>query len=78
MEIMIVTSAISNLIREGKTTQIYSSIQTGASLKMQTLEACLKDLCTKRLITFDDALSKSDRPEDLKRMLSDVFHLNYT
>lgn len=73
MEIMIVTSAISNLIREGKTTQIYSSIQTGSHLNMQTLEACLKDLCIKKQITFDDALAKSDRPEDLKRMLSDVF-----
>ncbi len=73
MEIMIVTSAIANLIREGKTTQIYSSIQTGSHLKMQTLESCLKELCIKKLITFEDAISKSDRPEDLKRMLSDVF-----
>ncbi len=73
MEIMIVTSAIANLIREGKTTQIYSSIQTGAHLKMQTLESCLKDLCVQKLITYEDALGKSDRPEDLKRMLSDVF-----
>ncbi len=73
MEIMIVTSAISNLIREGKTTQIYSSIQTGQHLKMQTLETCLKNLCINKMVTYEDALSKSDRPEDLKRMLSDVF-----
>ncbi|NLF83366.1 MAG: type IV pilus twitching motility protein PilT [Candidatus Gastranaerophilales bacterium] len=73
MEIMVVTSAIANLIREGKTTQIYSSIQTGAAQKMQTLEASLKDLCMKKLISYDDALAKTDRPEDLKRMLSDVF-----
>lgn len=72
-EIMLITPAISNLIREGKTTQIYSSIQTGTHLKMQTLESCLKDLCMKKLITYDDALAKSSRPEDLKRMLSDVF-----
>jgi len=73
MEIMVVTSAIANLIREGKTTQIYSAIQTGSQLKMQTLEACLRDLCLKKLITYDDALSKTDRIEDLKRMLSDVY-----
>ncbi len=73
MEIMIVTSAISNLIREGKSSQIYSSIQTGLSLKMQTLETCLKNLCVNKLITYDDAIAKADRPEDLKRMLSDVF-----
>jgi len=73
MEIMIVTSAISNLIREGKTTQIYSSIQTGSHLKMQTLESCLKNLCIKKEITYEDALAKTDRPEDLKRMLSDVY-----
>jgi Tfp pilus assembly pilus retraction ATPase PilT len=40
---------------------------------MQTLEASLKDLCMKKLISYDDALAKTDRPEDLKRMLSDVF-----
>ena len=73
MEIMIVTSAISNLIREGKSSQIYSSIQTGLNLKMQTLESCLKDLCVNKLITYDDAIAKAGRPEDLKRMLSDVF-----
>ncbi len=72
-EIMIVTNAISNLIREGKTTQIYSALQTGSHLKMQTLESCLKDLCAQKIITYDDAMSKADRPEDLKRMLSDIF-----
>lgn len=68
-EIMVVTSAISNLIREGKTMQIYSSIQTGGGHKMQTLEASLKDLYVKNLITYEDALAKSSRPEDLKRMI---------
>ncbi|MFH0703108.1 MAG: type IV pilus twitching motility protein PilT [bacterium] len=68
-EIMIVTPAISNLIREGKTAQIYSAIQTGGGYKMQTLESSLRDLYQKRLITYDDALSKTSRPEDLKRML---------
>ncbi len=73
LEIMLVTPAISNLIREGKTSQIYSAIQTGSHLKMQTLEGCLKDLCVKKLVTYEDAISKSSRPEDLKRILSDVY-----
>ena len=72
-EIMLVTPAISNLIRESKSSQIYSTIQTSAHLKMQTLEACLKDLCMKKLITYDDALLKTSRPEDFKRMLSDTY-----
>jgi len=73
MELMLVTPAISNLIREGKTSQIYSAIQTGSHLKMQTLEGCLKELCTKKFVAYDDAMSKSSRPEDLKRMLSDIY-----
>jgi twitching motility protein PilT len=68
-EIMIVTPAISNLIREGKATQIYSSIQTGSTYKMQTLESSLKDLYMKKLISYEDAISKSSRTEDLKRMI---------
>jgi len=73
LETMIVTPAISNLIREGKTSQIYSAIQTGSQQKMQTMESCLKDLCLRKLITYEDALSKSSRPDDLKRMLQDVY-----
>lgn len=68
-EIMIVTPAISNLIREGKAAQIYSAIQTGAGMGMITLETSLKNLYQEKLITYDDAMSKTSRPEDLKRML---------
>lgn len=71
-EIMVVTPAIANLIREGKTAQIYSAIQTGGSLKMQTLETALRDLYSKKMITYDDAMAKSSRPDDLKRMLDTV------
>jgi len=71
-EVMVVTPAISNLIREGKATQIYSSIQTGGQYKMQTLEASLRDLYVKRLATYEDVLSKSSRPEDLKRMIDNA------
>ncbi len=70
LEIMIVTPAIANLIREGKTAQIYSSIQTGAQYQMQTMETSLKDLYQRGLVTFEDALSKTARPEDFKRLVS--------
>lgn len=73
-EIMIVTPAISNLMREGKTAQIYSSIQTGAQHQMQTMEMALKDLYQKGLISLDDAISKTSRPDDLKRLLQTMPH----
>ncbi|MBD2105115.1 type IV pilus twitching motility protein PilT [Leptolyngbya sp. FACHB-261] len=68
-EIMIVTPAISNLIREGKTSQMYSMIQTGAKLGMQTLEKVLADLYKAKKISFDSAMSKTSRPDELQRML---------
>lgn len=68
-EIMIVTPAIANLIREAKAAQIYSALQTNSGLGMQTLEMALKSLYTSKQITLDDALSRSTRPEDLKRLL---------
>ncbi len=71
-EIMIVTPAIANLVREGKTAQVYSAIQTGASHKMVTLEAALTELYRKRLVTYDDALSKTSRIDDLKRTLDAI------
>ena len=68
-EIMVVTPAISNLIREGKTAQIYGSIQTGGRLAMQTLERVLADLYQAGTISFDSAMSKTSRPEELQRIL---------
>ena len=68
-EIMIRTAAISNLIREGKTAQMYSAIQTGQALGMQTLESALANLVKKGLVDEDDALMKSQRPEEFKRLL---------
>ena len=58
-EIMIGTSAIRNLIRDDKVPQMYSSIQSGASVGMQTLDQGLKDLLGKGLINRKDARSKA-------------------
>ncbi len=54
-EIMIGTPAIRNLIRENKIAQMYSAIQTGQGIGMQTLDQCLKDLVGKGRITVQDA-----------------------
>ena len=63
-EIMIGTPAIRNLIREDKVAQMYSAIQTGGSLGMQTLDACLKGLMAKGLISRDSAKEKAKIPDN--------------
>jgi twitching motility protein PilT len=63
-EIMIGTAAIRNLIREDKVAQMYSAIQTGGALGMQTLDSCLKGLVAKGLITRENAREKSKTPEN--------------
>ncbi len=62
-EIMIGTPAIRNLIREDKIAQMYSAIQTGASIGMQTLDQCLKELLKKGLIDREQAKLKAKMPE---------------
>ncbi len=68
-EIMLVNGAIANLIREQKTAQIYSAIQTGVGSGMQTLDMCLRDLVKQKLVDPQDALLKSQRPDEFKRTL---------
>ncbi len=68
-EIMVVTPAISNLIREGKTAQIYGAIQTGGKLSMQTLEKVLGDLYREGKISFESAMAKTSRPDELQRLI---------
>ena len=63
-EIMLGTPAIRNLIREDKVAQMYSAIQTGGSLGMQTLDACLKGLLAKGLIAREAAREKAKTPEN--------------
>jgi len=62
-EIMIGTPAIRNLIREGKVAQMYSAIQTGGALGMQTLDQCLTEMVQKNVITRDIAREKAKMPE---------------
>ena len=69
---MINTPATANLIREGKTAQLYSQIQTGGLLSMQTLEKALGDLVLSNQVTMDEALLKTSRPEELKRLVTQL------
>lgn len=64
-EIMRGTPAIRNLIREDKVAQMYSAIQTGASLGMQTMDQCLMDLMDKGLISRDEAIKKAANPASI-------------
>jgi twitching motility protein PilT len=58
LEIMIATPAVRNLIREGKTFQIISALQTGKKYGMQTLDDAVMGLLAKGMISGDDAYSK--------------------
>ncbi|HPA17806.1 MAG TPA: type IV pilus twitching motility protein PilT [Verrucomicrobiae bacterium] len=66
-EIMIVSPAIANLIREGKTHQIYSAIETGGRGGMKSLDRDLADLVRKKVVTLEVAAAKANDPEQLKR-----------
>lgn len=69
-EIMIATPAIRNLIRENKTHQIPSVIQTSGAIGMMTMDQCLRDLYLKGWVTLDEALSRAIQVEELKKMIS--------
>ncbi len=62
-EIMICTPAIRNLIREAKIAQMYSAIQTGKSVGMQTLDQALQDLVQKNLVSAKDAKAKAENKD---------------
>jgi len=62
-EIMIATPAIRNLIRESKIPQMYSVIQTGQAVGMQTLDQCLQKLVQSDVITKEEAYLKSDHKD---------------
>ena len=64
-EIMRGTPAIRNLIREDKVAQMYSAIQTGHALGMQTMDQCLQGLVDKKLVTLETAREKARQPDGI-------------
>lgn len=65
-EIMIGTPAIRNLIRENKVPQMYSAIQTGQAIGMQTLDQCLLELLKKGTISRPDARARAANKDAFK------------
>jgi twitching motility protein PilT len=71
-EVLVPTPAVRNLIREGKTHQIYSALQTGGAHGMQTMDASLAGLVRERKITRELAESRSSTPQELRRLMGTV------
>jgi len=71
-EVLVPTPAIRNLIREGKTHQIYSALQTGAQVGMQTMDTSLVQLVREHKITRELAEARSSAPEELRRLMGAV------
>ena len=69
LEIMVATPAIKNLIREGKTHQIESSIQTGSKYGMRTMDMELANLYREGIITQETAMNSAIDREILSRLL---------
>ena len=68
-EVMLATPAVRNLIREGKTHQIYSSMQAGAALGMHTMDQHLAELVKGNKITYEVGLEKCQNVEDFNRLV---------
>ncbi len=71
-EVLVPTPAVRNLVREGKTHQIYSALQTGGQYGMQTMDTALAQLVREQKITRDLAEARSSTPEELRRLMGTV------
>ncbi len=71
-EVLIPTPAIRNLIREGKTHQIYSVLQTGGQYGMQTMDSVLAEMVRSKVITRAVAEQRSQSPAELRRLTGGV------
>jgi twitching motility protein PilT len=69
LEIMVATPAIRNLVREGKSYQIISQIQTGTKFGMIALDMSLRNLVQKKIISKEEAMNRAADPETLAKML---------
>lgn len=69
-EVLVATGAVRNLIRENKTYQISSLIQTGMRAKMQTLDQSLASLAERGIITVEEARMKAKDPWEFDRLMA--------
>ena len=70
-EVMVVTPAIQNLVRENKIEQIYSHVQIGTNYGMQTMNQSLAELVRQGIINPEFALLKTKRDKELAKLLED-------
>lgn len=71
-EVMLGSAGAGSLIRDGKTNQIYSLIQTGHQQGMQTLESSLVALCKNGVVTVEEARTKANDLQTFDQLLKDV------
>ncbi|MGB2855662.1 MAG: type IV pili twitching motility protein PilT, partial [Dehalococcoidia bacterium] len=67
-EVMVSTDAIRNLIRDARTDQIPTYLQTGRQSGMQTMDQALHDLVKGGMITTEEAIIRATKPDDFRRM----------
>ena len=67
LEILIATDAVRSMVREGKTAQILTAMQTGQQYGMNILEDHLNKLIAGKQITYEDAIAKANAPQLVKR-----------
>lgn len=72
VEVLVANHAIRSMVREMKTHQLYSVIQTGQREGMQTMNQSLFELCQGSKITYEDAISRTTEVGDLERMFRDA------
>jgi twitching motility protein PilT len=72
-EVLVPNPAVRNLIREAKTHQIYSAIQTAGAIGMQTMDADLVRLVRAGKITMEIAEQRASVPEELRRLLGGAY-----
>ena len=69
VEVLVATSAVRNLIRSGKTHQIYTSIQVGTKYGMQIMDQALAEMVKDRTVTYETALERCHKVEEFDRLL---------
>ena len=67
-EILVASPAVRNLIREGKSHQLLSVIQTGGKLGMNSMDAALRDLCRAGLVSDEEAMARASDPDNFLRL----------
>ena len=71
-EVLVATSPVRNLIREGRSNQLQNVMFTNAKEGMQTLESSLAKMIVDKVITYEDAMAVTAHPKELARTLEQM------